>query len=198
MPDDTCDIIETNSTVYGTTIQYQQATLESEQKFDFSLEFLDTDRLEVYRLLKIWDEYENSKDQISPPNINYTLNKILHDQIAIYKFIVADDGETIIYYAKLYGVFPKNLPRSTFGSLDKNGGLSYNVNFNANFVEDINPLILVDFNNLVQRFIKSSSDVPIYDTSHACINGSWVDMPHVVFQPNPEFGNIGLYKLKWR
>lgn len=198
LPSIVAEVSETSATVYGTSLQYQVPSITSDQDFDFSLEFKDNTELECYMLFKIWHEYRNNKDRISPPNsLYYVLNKILHDQISVYKFIVADDAKTIIYYAKLYGVFPKSVPRDSFGNLDAAGGLSYSVNFHAQFVDDMNPMILVDFNNLVDKYFKSNAEIPIYDSDHSCINGQWCNSAYVKFV-QPQRSKIGHYELVWR
>ena len=141
------------------------------------MEFEDTKYLEIYNLVKAYEEYERLKHLglVTPPNIDnapsvngrcfsyYIRNKVLHDQFSIYKFIVEDDGETIIYYAKLWGVFFKNVPRDTFSDMKEDGGLTYAIEFEAAFVDDMNPTIITDFNQLVYDYVANTEDLPIYN-----------------------------------
>ena len=159
----TSEVIETAANIYGTAYNYRSWGYSSDEKIEFSLEFEDTKYLEVYNLIKAYEEYERLKHLglVTPPNrdstptVNgkcfsyYIRNKILHDQFSIYKFIVDADGETIIYYAKLWGVFFKNVPREAFSDMKTEGGLTYAVEFEAAFVDDMNPTILGDFYKLV-------------------------------------------------
>lgn len=220
LPEISANTIETAQNIYGTSYNYRGWGYSSDEKVEFVLEFEDTRYLEIYNLIKAYEEYERLKrlGQVSPPNIDgtprdkygrcfsyYIRNKILHDQFSIYKFIVEDDGETIMYYAKLWGVFFKNVPRETFSDLKVDNGITYSVNFEAAFVDDMNPTILTDFNQLVTPHIKNTQDLPIYDTNKGMIDGSWAKMPIVTKVPAknnsiwPGPSNMDhIYKLKWR
>ena len=215
----TSSVIDTPSTIYGTAYNYRGWGFNSDEKKEFSLEFEDTRYLEVYNLIKAYEEYERLKHlgMVTPPNINndpvingkcfsyYIKNKILHDQFSVYKFIVDEDGETIIYYAKLWGVFFKNVPRDAFSDMNTDGGLKYAVEFEAAFVDDLNPTILTDFNSIVSPYITNTSDLPIYNKEKRMINGAWAKMP-VVAKVTKKNGSVWdapntmkhTYKLKWR
>ena len=136
---------------------------------------------------------------VDPINRNYTINKVLHDQISIFKFVVADDGETIIHYSKLYGCRPQGVPRDTFSDLNPSNGLRYSISWKAAFVEDMDPLILYDFNELTKKMISGKKDAPIFDVD---LDGTstWASVPYIVRQDydtgkNP---NSYVYKLKWK
>lgn len=189
-------IVETSATVYGTVIPYAHTSIEDDQGFDFSLEFEDTKEIEVYMLSRIVAEYNRRKDIITPPNDEYTIKKVLHDQFCGYKFLVGADGETIIYYAKLYGVLFKSSPRDSFGNLPEGGGLSHTIDFHAAFVEDMDPLILSDFNDLVSPFLPNTSDLEIYDDSISRVSGELATMPYIKYEKNHSAPLR--CKLKWR
>lgn len=212
--------IDTAANIYGTSYNYRGWGYNSDEKISFSLEFEDTKYLEVYHLVKAYEEYERLKHLglVSPPNINndkentagksfnyYIQNKILHDQFSIYKFIVEDDGETIIHYSKLWGVFFKNVPRDVFSDMKTEGGLTLAVEFEAAFIEDMNPTILMDFNSLVAPYIKNTSSFPLYNTRTKMVDGRWAKMPLIskVVVKNDSTWNgpttmNHTYKLKWR
>lgn len=219
LPEITSTTIETPQTIYGTGYNYRGWGYNSDEKIEFNLEFEDTKYLELYNLFKAYEEYERLKHlgMVTPPNIDqapvvngkcfsyYIRNKILHDQFSVYKFIVEDDFETIIYYAKLWGVFFKNVPRDAFSDMKADGGLRYSVNFEAAFVEDMNPSILTDFNQLVYEYKSNTKDLPIYNQNKKMIDGSWATIPMIskVMTKNSKSW-IGpndmkhIYKLKWR
>lgn len=214
------DVIETSETIYGTSYNYRGWGHKSDEKLSFSLEFEDTKYLEIYNLVKAYEEYERLKHMgmVTPPNIDdvpanadgvcmsyYIRNKILHDQFSIYKFIVDDDGETIIYYAKLWGVFFKNVPRDTFSEMKTEGGLTYAVEFEAAFVDDMNPMILTDFNSLVyDSYYNITEDLPFYNVEKRMIDGSWATIPMIAKVDTNKVPWNGpkdmrhTYKLKWR
>lgn len=226
IPDISSDIIDTPATIYGTSYNYRSWGYKSDEKIEFSLEFEDTKYLEIYNLIKAYEEYERLKHLglVTPPNITfepevngkcfsyYIKNKILHDQFSVYKFIVEDDGETIMYYAKLWGVFFKNVPRDTFSDLKTDGGLTYAVQFEAAFIDDMNPTILSDFNQLVNSYVKitdlKENDIlPIYNTKKRMIDGSWASMPMIKKVKKTDVLSAAwngpktmshIYKLKWR
>lgn len=216
------ETIETGANIYGTAIQYNGLSTKSSENVDFSLEFKDGIDLEVYMLLKTWDDYKNlkhigiiqnppgstttwynkaknkNKGSIAPNP--YRLYKILHDQIAIYKFVVADDNETIIYYACLYGAFPKSVPREAFSDLEGNGHITYSVEWHAQFVDDLNPLILRDFNvisyNHWKKRYKTSGVIPVWNSKKGEINGGWRHCP-LIIEEYDNISNMYRPKLKW-
>lgn len=219
LPTISASTVDTPQTIYGTSYNYRGWGYTSDEKVDFSLEFNDTKYLEVYNLVKAYEEYQRLKrlGLVTPPNIDnaeekngkafsyYIRNKILHDQFSVYKFIVEDDGETIIYYAKLWGVFFKSVPRDAFSDLTAENGIKLSVEFEAAFVDDMNPAILTDFNQLVTPYIRGTSYLPIYNTEKRMIDGRLPKMPVVtkVFKSNDKTwidpsAMKYKYKLTWR
>lgn len=156
VPSITGNMIETPSNMYGVNYQYRDTSEASDDSYDFSLEFNDTKYLPVYHFFRAYEDYQRMKHHGNvPPWIYYTIQKVLYDQYSIYKFIVGEDGESIIYYAKAYGVKSKSLPRDVFSTTNFDNGLSYSIDFNAAFFEDMNPQILLDFNNLSKEYYDS-------------------------------------------
>jgi hypothetical protein len=201
---------DTPQTIYGTAIQYRQGSFKSDENFDFSLEFYDNPWLEVYHLFKMWDEYEKLKTigVVSPPKYGtvkgapslnrYIVDKILHDQIGIYKFIVEDDMETIMHYSYMCGCFPKSVPRDTFKDVEA-GMLKYSIDWHAQFVEDMNPTILADFNSLCRRYVNIKKDklIPVWSEKYREINGGWRACPYVVMVQDTSRPTGYRFRLKW-
>lgn len=138
---------ETGENMWGTKVFYRRASTASQDNFDFSLEFHDTRFLDLYMYFRLYDAYEERKSfgRVAPRE-SHIFNRELHDQTCVYKFIVGEDFRTIVYYAKLYGVYPKNAPRAAFSNMPEDGNFNFTVNFKANWVEDMDPNILIDFN----------------------------------------------------
>ena len=224
LPSSSADTTETGSTIYGTTIQYRKGAWKSDEGYDFSLEFVDSPYLQVYHFFKMWEEYTKLKDigAVSPPgsrNCNpYRVNKILHDQIGIFKFIVGEDMETIQYYAYLTGCFPKSVPRDSFNNVNP-GMLSYSIDWHAQFVEDMNPLILVHFNNIMRKELSTNLNmatgkdgfgkkpggidtnkyeyIPIYNHKYGHINGGFRSYPVIGIVNDVNRPGRYKYVLRW-
>lgn len=186
--------VETSSTQFGTRMYYRRHSYESDDSHEFTLEFEDRKSLIVYYLFKAWDEYNNLKNIgiVSPREI-YRDNMELHDQISIYKIIVTELGDEILHYSKLTGCFPKNVPREMFSDIGDR--LVYNIQWKAHFVEDVDPIIIYEFNNLTERYGREV--VPLFDSKAMRPDGRLVSAPFIEEVPNknkPGFTN----KLKWR
>lgn len=197
LQDISIDELETASNIYKTRLKYPLATTTPNNIGDFNLEFQDTKFLDVYMFFKIWYEYEvlKNKGLVTPPNQEYTLNKIIHDQMSVYKIIVGEDMETIIHWSKFWGVYPNTIPRSTFSEL-REGPINLAVTFSYQWVEDMDPNILSDFNMVVQdKKSKYNEDIPIYNKNINMANGTWCNVPYII---ESELHNRKVYKLKWR
>lgn len=190
VPGLSAEMTETPTNMYGVGYNYRGSSESSDDGFDFSLEFKDTKYLPVYNYFKAYEEYETLKHHgVIGPHIQYIYDKVLHDQYSIYKFVVGDDGETIIYYAKYYGVKSKSLPRDVFNANTYDNGLSYSVDFNAAFVEDMNPLILSDFNHLSYEYWKSKKNfIDVYDFRYDKVDNRAANAAVVVREVNGQTG----------
>lgn len=149
----TAKTMDTPATIFGTNYNYLQDSEASDEAYSFSLEFDDDKELNVYHFFKAYSEYHIARKSglVTPPAMKYYTQKRLHNTMGIYKFIVAEDMETILYYAYLWGVIPTSCPREAFQDANFTEGLSFTVNFEAAFIEDMNPRILYDFNRLMMR-----------------------------------------------
>lgn len=206
---------ETNQStpnVYGVTIDYRSQSFKSDNAFDFTLSFSDTAYLEIYTMVKAYDEYmrmqkmgeislTNSKDGTYRERYKkYVLAHILPEQFSVYKFLIGSDGETILYYAKATGVYFTDVPRSDFGD-PGDQGFKYSVGFHANFVEDNNPLILTEFNHITKA-AKTSTPLDVFNG--AGVNNSWARFPYIALASASNGdkrvmrrGTSTDYRLKW-
>ena len=223
LPGISANTIDTATNIYGTSINYRGDGYTEDENVTFTLEFEDTKYLEVYHLLKAYEEYERLKKQgiISPPNVgkakvsksgyaytNYHKYRELHDQFGVYKFVVGEDFETLIYWAYIYGVYFKSVPRDAFSDLKVDGGLRYSVEFGGWLVDDMNPDILLNFNKLIRNNMKvPSTNLPVYNTEKQMINGRWAKVPLISMRKkqnvkatawNAPTGMKYDYVLKWR
>jgi hypothetical protein len=192
---------ETSQTIDGNKIFYRKTSIMSDHDHEFSLEFEDCKDLTVYTLFKIYDEYERLKSDgvVTPPDQGYLLQHVLHDQFSVYKFIVDDDGCTILFFAKLIGVMPTGVPREAFSDMSSvTSGLKFTVPFKATYIEDSDPIILAEFNSLTNNITTDSTDIPLYDTELQAVNGEWCQVPYVTREKNTNVDQARIYKLRWR
>lgn len=196
------DMIDTPNNMYGTNYQYRGSSEASNDNFDFSLSFTDTKELSVYHFFRAYEDYQTIKHHGHlPPWDMYMNNKVLYDQFSIYKFLVDEDGETIIYWCKLWGVKPKSLPRDTFTSSDFNDGITYSVDFNAAFFNDMDPSILTSFNILAKKYngVDTLYDLDIHNSILDRVDNRPARVAFIEKseKPNSAYG-YNTYKLKWK
>lgn len=144
--------LDTPSTMYGSTYNYLMDSAGSDQGYEgITLEFVDDKDLDVYHFFKAYSEYHIARKSglVTPPDTSYYTYKRLHNTMGVYKFIVAEDMETIIYWAYLWGLYPTSCPREAFSDPNFSDGLTFSVNFEAAFIEDMDPTILYQFNKLM-------------------------------------------------
>lgn len=199
LPSVSADYIESPKNVYQTMISYRGSSFKSDQDYEFSLDFKDTKFLDVYMYFKMYDEYERLKwlGQVSPPKLEYIKNKVLHDQFSIYKIVVAEDGMTILYFARAMGVYPTSVPRESISNID--GELTYSVSFKAQFVYDMDPRILLDLNRITASHRSGKKNLPIYDVENHRPNGTWAAFPVVYIRndTSTDIGRRNKYYLMW-
>lgn len=159
----TSKTMDNPSNVFGTNYNYLQDSEASDEGYTFSLEFIDNKYLDTYHFFKAYSHYHNLRKfgTITPPHGDYYKYRRLHNTMGIYKFIVSEDAETLIYWAYLWGVFPTNCPRDAFQDATFSDGLTFSVDFEAAFIEDMDPRILLQFNRLMKYVMgKPDSTIP--------------------------------------
>jgi len=193
------DITETANSMYGVNLQYHGSAEASNDNFDFSLEFKDTKLLDVYTYFKAYELYhELSHHGVIEPWVKYSWFHILYDQYSIYKFIVDEDGETIIYWGKAYGVFSKSLPRDVFTNTNFDDGISYTVDFHAFQYRDMEPKILKEFNNLGRSYYESRKyRIDIFNEVFDRVDNRPAQAAAVEEEWHPIY-NRNVPKLRWR
>ena len=199
---------ESTPNILGTSIQYRGHSLKSDNGYDFSLSFTDTYKLEVYTLLKVYDEYMRLlKTGEADIKKTYIENMILPEQFSIYKFLIGSDGETILFYSKLTGCYFTDVPRSDLSDPGPDG-IKFSASFHAQFVEDSNPAILAEFNRVASTIKDASTEVGVYDYNNSIIDNTWVRRPEIVkveYNKNDPNGDPRVkrdgtgynYRMKW-
>ena len=200
---------ETASNIYATKIFYRKPSDSADEDNEFSIEFKDNKYLSCYLWFKAYDLYEQQKyhGMVTPTDINYIVYKILSDQMTVFKFIVGEDGETLIYWACLWGCYPKSVPRSTFSDLPTDGNLKFTVNWKATFQQDMDPMILTHFDNLCKEAIATNQgqfvEMNLYDSNIGAVTGRKATIPGIsktqsrVSSDGYDFKPKYDYLLKW-
>lgn len=151
LPDINMETKETVKNMHGTTLLYRTNSELSSEKHKFSLEFEDSKYGEIYTFFDIWDRYSSLTNLgILSPKKTYELNNEIDDQISIFKIILSEDFRHIIKIFEIIGVFPENVPRSSYSEL-KSGSLIYNISWSGNFIIRSETEAINDFNILVRK-----------------------------------------------
>ena len=190
---------ESTTNIMGTNIQYRGHSLKSDNGYDFSLSFNDTAYLEIYTMVKAYDEYMRLvKLGEVTPNRTHIINRIIPEQFSIYKFLISSDGETILYYAKLTGCYFTDVPRGDMGD-PGNDGIKFSLSFHSQFVEDSNPLILAEFNRISPGG-KYTNYADVYDYENKVVNNEWMRWPKIVKESDERSKRRQRaydYRMKW-
>ena len=149
LSDEFIKTIEHGETLTGYKIQYGKHNIESNSAGTFSVSYTDDSDFAVYKTHKAWMEYISKvyRGEVSPKR-DYIVKKILDYACSVYYFICGPDGETILFWAKYFGVFPTNTPSSA-SSWVKGSQVKlpqFTINYAYSFKEDCNPLSLAEFN----------------------------------------------------
>lgn len=194
-------------------ITYARTNNQSKANGDFDIRYVDDRDLHIYHMHKIWTDYINNVYRgVWIPKIEYMYQKIIDYACSVYYFLVAEDGETILFWSKYYGVFPVNIPSSAF-SWDSGSVITappLQIRYQYSFKEDFNPYSLVEFNANTMRGGESINDKSVknytyektYNDNFGHTGRTWVGTPYVEFIPSQftEDGEItkSIYKLRFK
>jgi hypothetical protein len=198
------EVLSTNS--YGTSytgfkISYGKTVNESRSAGQFSIQFGDDRNFHMYQTLKAWVSYISGcyRGNIAP--LSDTIKqKILDYAAACYYIVTAEDGETIIFWSKYYGVFPTDIPSAqlTWSAGNAIKDPTMDVNFVFSFKRDYHPNTLLEFNYNARMDSNSSVYAPIYDDKLLTSSNGMVGAPYIETIRNTD-GKIPVeYKLRFR
>lgn len=193
-----------NADTYGKTytgykVAYGKSDIESKTAGTFNITFKDDRNLHIYQLHRLWVEYISGcyRGEINP-TISTIRDKILDYTGALYYIITAEDGETIIFWSKYYGIFPTDIPSSQYswgaGNLITSPDLD--IRYQFSFKEDFNPYSLIEFNKNA-GISGSTSYIPTYDSSLGTTGMTWVGTPFIELEKNSDTQEYE-YKLRFK
>ena len=175
---------------YGTTysgwkIAFGRSTAESKTSGQFEITYKDDKNLHIYHLHKLWVDYISGvySGKYVPETKNI-YGKILDYATAVYYIITAEDGETVLFWSKYYGVFPTTIPSAQYGwgygSIIGSQPLDVTINYQYSFKEDFNPSSLEEINDASSIAVSDKTlYAPTYDKNKGHIGETWVRLPYV-------------------
>ena len=166
----------------GFKVTYGKSLNESRSAGNFTVQFGDDRNLHVYQTLKAWVSYISGCYRGNIPPLADTIkNRILDYASACYYIVTAEDGETIIFWSKYYGVFPTDIPSSQLtwsaGNIIKDPSLD--VQFAFSFKRDYHPYTLLEFNYNSRIADSSTAYAPIYDDKLLTVTNGMVGAPYI-------------------
>ena len=201
--DDSVDTLDTGETFTGYKMQYAKHNVKSITSGTLSIKFKETFDLAITDTLQTWVDYEsNVYKGLFEPKREYVWKKELDYACAIYYFLLDQDGETIRFWTKYYGVFPVNVPKSAFG-FDMGSQVKFpelNVSFIYIHREDLNPMTMVEFNNNAGGDSLGYKYLTNYERELGHSGKTWVGVPFVSSYRynNGVMSNAYGYKLRYR
>lgn len=180
----------------GHSIAYGKHYEKSKAAGELSLNFTDDRYLHVHKLHSVWVKYISDvyRGKVTP-QIARIFNKELDYAASIYYIVTDETGENIIYWSKLYGVFPTNVPDSIVqwqkGQFITNPEVS--IQYQYSFKEDNNPETLFELNQNagnVSRYTYART----YEPDLGSTGNTWVGAPFVEMVPS---GTKTFYKLRF-
>ena len=126
------------------------------------------------------------------------MNKILDYAGAVYYILTAEDGETILFWSKYYGVFPTNIPSGQYswaaGNVISNPQLD--ITYQFSFKEDFNPYSIIEF-NANANVGSNPKYIPVYDAKLGHAGETWVGTPFIELVKNNNADCPYVYKLRF-
>lgn len=202
-----------NTDTYGTgytgyKVAYGKHGVESRTAGDFTVTFRDDRNLSIYRLIKLWDDYiDGCYTGTYAPKASTIDDHVLDYAGAAYYILTAEDGETILFWSKYYGVFPSTIPSNQYswsaGTLISQ--ITLDVKFNYSWKEDYNIQAIAEFNynSHLENVISANTVemIPTYNANLGTAGRTWVGPPFIetVYENGDSYGSGNMvFKLRFR
>jgi hypothetical protein len=131
------------------------------------------------------------------PTEDNEIQKILDYTSSVYYILTAEDGETILFWSKYFGVYPTTIPSSQY-SWQHGENLSPNeiqVNFAYSWKQDFDPRDLIAFNYNAKMTKDNYEYTRLFDTDMLMVGPTWVGTPFIEFVDDGV--NEPCYKLRF-
>lgn len=188
--------VEHGETYNGNKIIYGRTDHESNAAGEMSIRYVDNVNLDIFKMHLIWTDYINKVSRgIFSPNRDYIVNRILDYAASCYYFLCGPDGNTILYWQKLTGVFPVNTGENAF-SWDSGTLLAkpeINIKYMYSMKTPMDVAHLNEFNTLTTKNSKGTFKT-IYSRNN-CQTGSTLTHSPYIWRDTKN-GNA-VYRLMW-
>lgn len=185
---------------YGITIA--KSIVEAYAASTFNVTFSEDRYMHVLQLINAWmnhaADYHYGSVAARPEDV---VNKILEYAGACYYFVTSEDYESIIYWAKYYGVFPIQLPMShlSYAQGTPISNPDIDVTFAYSFRKELDPMIMAEFNYNARLY---NGDTPkilnLFDSTMGSSPNTWVGKPFIeLIDDNSEAGCPYMFKLRY-
>lgn len=206
LSDEYIDTASSSKTLDGHQMAYGKLNTTSKASGTFTVNFDDDRNLSVYQQLKVWVDYISAVyiGELEP-TYKTVINRELDYAANVYYILTAEDGYTILFWSKYYGVFPKTIPSSQY-SWTKGNSLStpsLNVEFQYSFKEDYILDTIQEFNTDSFYGMESSLNgliyAPAFDKTLNRTGSTWVGMPFIdTYRSDADANNRGIDNLVFR
>lgn len=202
LTDESISTATTGLTYHKQQIAYGKGNHESKANGEFTIKYTDNRFLDIFHFHKLWTDYiANVYSGLWYPKRDYLWMKTLDYPCSVYYILTAEDGETILFWSKYYGVFPTNVPSSSY-SWSKGNVLTspeVSITYQYSMKEDFNPISLVEFN--LNSRIDTMSKVeyePVFDEELGSSGYTWVGRPFIETVTDDTDGKDYYFKLRFK
>ena len=201
--DETIETQTVGENVLGFKMLYGKSMHSSLTAGTFNITISDNRDAIIYLMLNGWVKYISDVFHgIYPPSDYHRKRKEIDYMCDCYYFVLAEDGETIIYFTKYYGVFPINIPSSSFsksvGSMINT--LDYNVQFGYCFKDPLSAMTLAEFNiNSIYKNANANINLDVRNLWNNEVGhggSTFAGLPFIKKDKSPL--GYTLYKLKYQ
>jgi len=164
-------------TFRGYKMQLPVDDIDSTTAGNFSISFTEIMGIPLTLLHKAWIDYIIGLrvGRLEPDDI-YKKNRIIDYMCSVFYIELAPDGRTIEYFSKYTGVFPTNIPYSSFSwNIGEGKTKKLSIQYAYTYKEDLDPEILKDFEEVTRSEGRGNSDAP-YRLKYNWASGVGIDI----------------------
>lgn len=129
------------------------------QTYDISVTVNDIQNAYLFYMFYYWYQYMTlvTSQGVIYPYMNNLLDRRLDYTVSIYRFTTDTTRRRIVKWSKATGCFPTGVPSGNMFNINQNekfihAAKSFSVNFKVNHFTPVDPIILLEFNTLVETF----------------------------------------------